>query len=58
MACGILTVTRQKHYTVIMSPSVLNRDGLINPESHLCKDKLRDGAKTHLSVISPALALN
>lgn len=40
-AWGILTVTRQKHHTVIISPSELNKDGLMNPECHPCKEKLR-----------------
>lgn len=35
MAYGILTVIEQKHHTVNISPSVLNKGGLINPESPL-----------------------
>ena len=46
---------------MITSRSVLNKDGRVNPESLPDKEKLRwclwDGAKMHLWVTSPALAL-
>ena len=63
MACGVLAVTKQKQHLVIISRSVLNKDGLVNPESHPYKEKLRwclKGWSKSLpagDLLSPALAL-
>lgn len=34
MACGVSAVTKQRQCLVIISSSVMNKDGLVNPKSH------------------------
>lgn len=55
------TVTQQKQRLLIAARSVLDEDGIVNPEGHPCKEKTRwcllGWSKTYLRVTSPALAL-